>query len=61
MGGFLRMVRAMERRCCWPPLSLIPRSPILVNIFLEKRSINSEALAMWQAIFISARVAEGRP
>jgi succinyl-diaminopimelate desuccinylase len=31
IGGFFRKMRAMARRCFWPPESLTPRSPIIVS------------------------------
>ena len=47
--GFFNMVRAIERRCFWPPDNLIPLSPIIVFSFLGSLSINSRALAALQA------------
>src|SRR5438552_15369363 len=43
--GRARIARAMASRCCWPPESLTPRSPMNVSYCSGNRSMNSWALA----------------
>src|SRR5216110_1975631 len=43
--GDARIARAIARRCCWPPESLTPRSPMNVSYRSGRRSMNSWALA----------------
>ena len=60
MRGFFSSARAMQRRCFWPPETLLPPCSMWVWYLSGKRSINSSAQACLQASSISASVASGR-
>ena len=45
IGGFFRNMRAMARRCFWPPDSLTPRSPITVSSPAGRPAITSSSRA----------------
>ena len=51
--GEARIARAMASRCCWPPESFTPRSPIRVSYLSGSLAMNSWALARRAASSIS--------
>ena len=59
--GCARIARAMASRCCCPPDSLTPRSPMKVSYPSGSLTMNSCALARRAASSISASVASCRP
>ena len=59
IGDFLRIARAIERRCAWPSENPPPRSFISLLIVSGSSETNSHAHESFKASIISASAASG--